>query len=136
MLLNEKPTKWFFSETKYASEMTIEAVRDEHDVLQTTSLSILRTAADFYEKLYAHKPSNKRAARRVVNCIRSKISQSQAESLTRAITAKEIRSSIKRAAVGKSPRDDRLPCEFYEAMLRHRQRLNEDDTPVMLLLKL
>jgi len=54
----EKPTKYFFSLEKSRREMqTIEALKDEHGIVQTEPREILKIAADFYKGLYSKNGS-------------------------------------------------------------------------------
>ena len=128
MLLDEKPTKWFFSKARYESNLSIEGLKDGHGDLHTTPDGILRAAAGFYEELYAQKPSDKEAADHVLGCIRTKISPEQAEVMTRDISVAEVRGAIRRAALGKSPGPDGLPVEFYRSLLQNRRKKG-DGTP-------
>ena len=131
-LLNEKPTKWFFSRVKIDTYHNINALRDEQDVLHTSSEELLDVATTYYDNLYAKKSSDKGAQEQMLECLHFKISNLQAEGMVKPITTHEIRALIARTALGKSSDDDGLSCEFYKGLMRQL----ETDGELKILLRL
>lgn len=129
-LLGEKPNKWFYARTKACSKtgISIMGLRSPDGELRTDPAEMLELAEEFYEDLYSVKNSDSDARKQLLSGLSKKISVRWARRLTKPISTREIKSSIRRAATGKVPGLDGLPAEFYKALLLN---VTEGQTPLV-----
>ena len=114
-LLDETPSKWFFSKVKADSDLSIPAL-DEQGQEYTTEEGILGVAERFYGDLYSTKESDQDAAGWILSQMDKTLDSDLAASLTREITVKEVAASIRRTALGKSPGPNGLPYKLYKLL--------------------
>ena len=105
-IVNEKPSKWFFSRVKQDSYQRIDLLEDEQGNLQTEPDELLDVATQFYEIPYSEKPSDKRAREEILGCLDIKMTEQVVRMLEASIMVREIEGSLDRAALGKSPGED------------------------------
>ena len=67
LILNEKPTRWFFARAKEQTSNTITALKDEQGITHTDSQGMLQLATKFYTDLYSTKPSEKTARDKILS---------------------------------------------------------------------
>lgn len=132
MLLDEKPSRWFCSKVKHDSDLSIGALLDRQGTPQMEPRAMLRVAAEYYETLSSEKTSCPQARREILENITKTVRPDQAGKLVRSISMGEIRSSIRRAALGKSPGPDGLPSELYKAVLA-REKVDGTDSLLQML---
>ena len=92
-LLNEKPTKWFFSRVRQDTYQSINALEDEQGTKISSPKGLLDITTRFYGDLYSEKPSDKEARKEILRYLTTKISDEAMGSLTAPITAREIKLS-------------------------------------------
>ena len=117
-LLGEKPTKWFFAKAKNESRASynIPWLADSTGKRVKDPQEMLRVGEQFYENLYGEKQPEPEALASMLSFLKNEINPTVAAKLSKPISESEIRSSIGRAATGKSPGKDGLPSEFYKAL--------------------
>ena len=125
LLLDEKPTKWFYSKARQFGGSNIATLRDEQGELHTAPDDLLAIATRFYGRLYEAKPSEAAARSRITGCINKRIPVGSKKELSALITGKEVAASIRRAKLGTSPGGDGLPYEFYKSLKDPRGETEE-----------
>ena len=103
LMLNEKPSKWFFSRTKVFNNARLEALIDRNRDLQLGSLGIIAVAEQYYRDLYDTKPSNDAARQEILSSLTEKISLEAVQKLSAPMSISELEAPFQCAALGKSP---------------------------------
>ena len=132
LMLNEKPSKWFFGRAKLFSNTGLESLTDQQGELQSGTEGVMRVAEEFYKELYATKPSEDSAREEILGCLDRCVTPRAATGLSALITVDEVEGAIQRAALGKSPGNDGLPSEYYKVLApRPRKKAENRDHSLM-----
>ena len=115
-------TKAHFIKAKIRNkDSAITSVLDEDGLLHTNPKDMAKAANSFWEKIFAKKSIDQNTKHEVLNSIDTELPPASQILLNQPdhefLSLEKIKNSIESGSLNKSPGQDGLPNEFYEALI-------------------